>query len=233
MQCQNHLKQIALAAHIHSDCHDRFPSGTVRESAPAPDDRLSLFVTLLPYVEASHLAAQVDKKQGWQASANQPVVTLAYRIYRCPSDPRTDPEHANIANYVGVAGAGGDAATLGAKHPRAGVFGYDRETAPKDIEDGKSNTLLFLETVSETGPWAAGGHRTVRGIEANDEAPVASKGAFGIVHGGTSWNWGRIQVLANAAMVDGSVRRLTPKISGDVLAALATIAGGEEPPNAW
>lgn len=188
-------------------------------------------VVLMPYIEANDLSSRLDKLQGWQAPTNQPVVSTPCRLFRCPSDhPAAE---SNLCNYVGVAGAGPDAATLGGKDRRAGVFGYARTTKEEEVKDGTSNTLLFLETTAGLGPWAAGGPATVRGVDPGDDPPIAKGGAFGVVHSDTSWNWGGIRPLAHAALADGSVRALHPKVDAEVLAALATIAGGESLPAGW
>jgi prepilin-type processing-associated H-X9-DG protein len=161
------------------------------------------------------------------------VVSEPIKTLRCPSDHRTGPEHANWSVYVGIAGVGDDAPALGVKHRRAGVFGHEREVTMRDIKDGQSNTLMFAETTSDNGPWAAGGRATVRGIDPDDESPVSKGGAFGMVHSDTSRNWGSIPVWANVAMADGSVRRLPAKTDAAVMTAIATIAGGEELPKDW
>ena len=69
MQCQNHAKQLALAAHNYHDTHNTFPPGTVRASADPVEDRLSFFVALLPYLEQDHLARQFDFQRPWKSGA--------------------------------------------------------------------------------------------------------------------------------------------------------------------
>src|SRR5262245_54785852 len=127
MQCQNNLKVLGLACHNYNDSHGHFPPGTLVESAKEPEDRLGLMVILSAYIEADNPFARFDHKQGWRASTNQPEVSRAYKVFRCPSDHRGGPDYANISNYVGLAGAGDDAATLPARHKRAGFFSYERE----------------------------------------------------------------------------------------------------------
>src|SRR5262245_52155485 len=105
-------------------------------------------VELMPYIEANNLYSSLDRKQGWQAPANRPIVSTALKLFRCPSDKRAGSEYANITSYVGVAGAGGDAPTLSVEDARAGIFGYAREVKLGDIKDGTSNTLLLIETAS-------------------------------------------------------------------------------------
>src|SRR5262245_10039309 len=139
MQCQNSLKQLGIAAHNYHTTHNTFPAGTVRESAESVEDRLSLFVDLLPYLEQDSIAKQIDRKQGWKSGTNSVATSTVIRVFFCPNGEVTDP----VTHVVGMAGLGADAATLSDKDSRRGIFGYDRATAIADIKDGTSSTLLF------------------------------------------------------------------------------------------
>lgn len=205
--------------------------GTVVESATTPQDRLSLYVEMLPFVEAKETYQQLDRKQGWRAMHNQSAVESRQPTLRCISDHREGARYVNITHYVGITGVGEDSATLKRKHPRAGFFAYDHPTRFADVKDGTSNTLLFIETMHENGPWAAAGMPTLRWIDPGVKQPMGREG-FGIVHSDTRWNWGGIKFSANLALADGSVRRVMNP-SSEVLVALATIAGGEELPPDW
>jgi hypothetical protein len=184
-------------------------------------------VELLPFIEQETLSKRLDRNKGWQAQANRVASTTLVKTFRCPADDRSGPEFANHTNYVGVAGAGGDAPPLPLKHPRAGFFGHSRTVKFADVTDGLANTLLFLETRRDTGPWLAGGAATVRGVDEEDEPLIGKEGAFGYHAGASRWNFGRIPVRGNAARGDGSVSSIPEKASPGVLAALATIAGDE------
>jgi hypothetical protein len=229
LRCVNNLNQLGLASHNYEQHFNRFPPGTVVESAKVPEDRLSFLTSLLPYLAQDTLYKRFDLKQGWESAANQAALSPVPEVYRCPAESRSGTEFAKMAHYVGIAGSGEGAATLPLKSARAGVFGYDRTTRLKDIKDGNSNPLLLLETGRENGPWTAGGPATVRGVDPDEETPIAKDGPFGMAH-----QFGGFRATANAAMADGSVRMLLPaKVSGAVLAALATIDGGEAPPGDW
>jgi hypothetical protein len=233
MQCQNHLKQLGLACHNYASSKDgRLPPGTCG-AATAPEQRFGCLVELLPYIEEVNLYQSLNREQGWQAAANQKAVARPLRTFCCASDERSGLEGANHTNYVGIAGDGADAATLPLKNPRCGFFGYSRTVTMADVKDGTSNTLLFLETQRDTGPWAAGGATTVRGIDREDDPLVGKGGAFGHHTGASKWNLGRVPTKATAAMGDGSVRVIPGSISADVLAAAATIAGGEAIDPSW
>jgi Protein of unknown function (DUF1559) len=219
MQCCDKLAQLAHAAHNYASTYeDSLPPGSVVGSAKEPADRLGVLVALLPFVEQDKLYESLDRTKGRE---EQPGTDVALTAYRCPINSR--PETAKHANYVAVAGVDPDAATLPLKNKRAGAFGYARVVRLEDIKDGTSNTLLFLETHHETGPWASAA-ATLRGIDPDDETPVGKGSTFGVDHGDGAWTlWGR-SGECNAAMADGSVRKLK---------ALATVAGGEEIPAEW
>lgn len=223
MQCSNNMKQIGIACHNYAEANGRLPGGSIVDSAKEPTDRLGVLVSLLPYVEQDNLYKQLDLKRGW---AEQKEAEKSLRIYRCPIDKH--PESANHTNYVAIAGVDPAAAMLPLEHARAGAFGFDRVVLFADIRAGTSNTLLFLETHQDTGPWASAGHATLRGIDPDDETPIGEGRAFGVRHDVSGWSWGRKPGECNATMADGSVRSLTPRISAETLSALATIAGGED-----
>jgi prepilin-type N-terminal cleavage/methylation domain-containing protein len=233
-QCGNNLKQIALACHNYAETHsDRLPPGTVIESAHAPYERLSFLVELLPYLEQETLSKRLDLKKGWQHPANAEAAR-ALKVLRCPADSRPEQERANHANYVGVAGKGLDAATLPLADSRCGFFGYSRTLKMAEVKDGTSNTLLLLETQRETGPWAAGGRATVRGIDTEEGRLIGKEAAFGYHAPDSKSFFGRVPLSAVAALGDGSARVFFDTVKPEVLGALATVAGGEEvPANAW
>ena len=228
MTCCNKLKQIGLACHNCAESNAGvLPGGSIVGSAKEPADRLGVLVALLPFLEQDNLFQSLDQTKGWDG---QKGTDVALKVYRCPINTR--PETAKHTNYVAIAGVDPDAATLPLKDKRAGVFGFDRAVRLEDIKDGTSNTLLFLETHHETGPWASA-KATLRGIDPDDETPVGKGRAFGVDHHVGEWSWRARPGQCVAAMADGSVRTLQATISAEVLSALATIAGGEEIPAEW
>jgi hypothetical protein len=229
------LKQLALAVHNFADAEGgnarRLPPGTVANPYLPADERLGLFVPLLPFLEQGSLARQLDPKQGVSAEANRAAGLVQLKVLCCPGqDQPTAGYGPALTAYVGIAGVGPDAAYLPVEDPKCGAFGYDRRVAFADIKDGLSQTLLFVETRDANGSWLAGGPATLRPVDPGHRPYVADSGAFGGVHRPRSeWRFASVPVTANAAMADGSVRRLTESISDSTLEALATIAGGEQP----
>jgi prepilin-type processing-associated H-X9-DG protein len=136
----------------------------------------------------------------------------------CPDDPGYHQQKSSWAlSYIGIAGLGADAPTLAAKHPRSGVFGYDRTTKLDDIIDGASQTMMLIETTRNHRAWTAGGPSSVRGVDPATQPYIGRDRPFGGYHPGG----------ANVLMADGSVRIVRAKVSPSVFEAMSTIAGRE------
>ncbi len=227
IMCKNNMHQLALASQGYHDINGQYPPGTVTGSAKEPNERLSCLTELLPYVEQANVYNSLDRRNAWQAPSNKDAVSKPIKAFLCASDPRSGKGPANHTDYVGIAGVGVDAASLPITNPLCGIFGYDRTVRIEDVKDGTANTLLFLETRRDTGPWAAGGTATVRGIDSADEPPIGQDCAFGLHFDEKRWFVSRRRTSAMAATADGSVRAIGDGTSAEVLAALATIAGGD------
>jgi prepilin-type processing-associated H-X9-DG protein len=101
MQCQNNLKQIALAAHNYESANRKFPyrqGGSGGPGGSAQTDnryRLSGFITILPYIEGGNqwnLIAAGDPAngippQGRAAWGGWGPWNTAGSFMKCPSDP--------------------------------------------------------------------------------------------------------------------------------------------------
>jgi hypothetical protein len=244
-QCANNLKEIAVGLQNYADtcptCRSsgenghRFPAGTVLNPALPPERRLSWLVALLPFIEHSAVHDRIDLRAAWDAPTNTAAVRTMLRTFHCPDWGReSEPNEACLTPYIGVAGVGADAATLPARDRRAGVFGYDRGTAVADVTDGTSCTLLILESARDNGPWAHGGPATVRGLDPG-EAPYLGRGRpFGGTHFAENTLFRRGgSVGCNAALADGSVHFFNEEVAPQVLEALATVAGDDDPGDGW
>ena len=234
MTCTNNLKQHGLAVHGYLDTHEHFPSGTMPNPELSVEQRFSFHVTVVPFVECGNLYSSLVRTAAWDAPANVAVMEhYTARLYQCPhglsgaKDPALPRSgHLAFTNYVGVAGVGADAATRPADAPGNGIFGYDRAIAMKDIKDGASSTALLLETAHDVGPWIRGGPGTVRAVGVDDAQ-------FGGTHTRRPWLIQKRVDGFNVLLADGSVRFTKPDIDPAILAALATVAGGEEVPANW
>jgi len=127
LQCQNNLKQIALACNHYHDAYKFLPRGGVA-SWDQNGPTWSFLALLLPFVEQADLYTQCNIPTD-PISAHPAQVQTQLSVYLCPSDPVSfnGPTTADtsigpgpctaygISNYNGVAGAnwGGDPGRTG------------------------------------------------------------------------------------------------------------------------
>jgi prepilin-type processing-associated H-X9-DG protein len=239
-QCRASLRQIALALGGYQYAHGAFPPGTVPSGLP-PERRLSWCVLILNWSDYQGLVIVFEKDLPWDSARNRlpkieqhsvdgpvQVATLnepvSFLFPTCRTPPSgSGPGMPATIPYVGIAGVGTDAAALPRGHPRAGVFGYDRQARTEDITDGASATMMLAETSRSYGPWTAGGPATVRGLDPSRPRYIGGGRQFGGVHRGG----------AMVAFADGSVRFVRDTIDPKLFEALATIAGGEPVGAVW
>src|SRR5262249_53427302 len=91
VQCQNNLKQIALACHSYEGVYKRFPIG-VRIPiyvGDRPTGGTNLWVELLPYFEQDNLHKRWDPDDNRNNVRDERTATQAQaiKILLCPSDP--------------------------------------------------------------------------------------------------------------------------------------------------
>jgi hypothetical protein len=237
--CLSNLRQIGLTLLNYEASRGHFPAGTVPNASLAPDQRLSWWSFLSNYI-GQNLFFLFDRDESWNGGANgaprlevgsddpdeprttEPIGT--WELVQCPAHRRPAPKGiACDTHYVGIAGVGLDAPTLPAGHPRAGIFGYDRETPMAGIKDGAASTLLIAETSSGNGPWTRGGRATVRGLDPARAPYLGPRAQFGGLH----------PQATCALFADGSVRVLGDSMNPRILEALSTAAGGEPLPAGW
>ena len=145
MQCQNHLKQLALAAHDYQLGNEAFPPGTVSGQCN------SVFITLLPYIEQGNLFNVWSFTPAGTANWGTTPTANASRIiptFLCPSDYFPTPTENYDGYNFGWTSYGGNAGTrsyYGASQSKDGIFYLDSHVRMQDITDGASNTFLFGE----------------------------------------------------------------------------------------
>lgn len=211
-QDRNNQKQIGLAIHNYHDVFKALPRGTDRRASNLKvEQRLSWMASVLPFVEQTAAYDKLDFSQPWDSEVNAAVTGSKIPSFQ---NPLSKDSPANSTHYVGIAGVGKDAPTLKVDHPRAGVFGYDRETSFRDIRDGTSNTIAVMGVNKQLGPWGQGGPSSVRGLTAKPY--IHGPDGFGTDHRGV-----------NALLADGSVRTISKDVDPAVLEALVTKSGGE------
>jgi prepilin-type N-terminal cleavage/methylation domain-containing protein len=86
-QCQNNLKQIALALHIHHDAKKTFPPGGMQTGRNGTPCYSTWAIEILPYIEQEALYKRYDQTKLNEHDNNKFVNQSRVPIYECPSDP--------------------------------------------------------------------------------------------------------------------------------------------------
>lgn len=193
--CGNNLRQLNLAAQNHLSAVGGLPAGSVAKPPPAGYGftqwtfyRWSALAQLLPYLESDALYDSLDLSLPLYKNIlaevtdqNVAAVRVVVPEFLCPSDvgQRVDNDF-GPTNYAACTGTGGVSGT-----PRVvdGVFGVNTDTAPKDITDGLSKTVLFSESVLGA-PGSEGGD-PVRDYRFTFSAPLSDERCAAA----TNWNY--------------------------------------------
>ena len=135
MQCQNNLKQVALAMHNYHDTYKAFPPAY---TVDADGNKLHSWRTLLlPFISNNSLYDQIDLNKPWNAPENQHIADTLFPVYTCPSSPDGTMPY---TNYMVIVGPGA-------------IFDGDKACRLADITDGTSNTILIVEVEGQQVPW--------------------------------------------------------------------------------
>lgn len=215
-----------------------FPRGTLEREVsderyrlpPPPDQRVSFFAELLPFLGKAGLRTQInERKHAWFDKENLPAAEAwvpEFLVPYYPQDswrathPRAEGKSLGGTNYVGLAGLGLDAARYDPADPelarRVGMTGYDWGSNPADVKDGLANTIYLIQTAPTQRPWIAGGGSTLVGVSDGDNPmepflhrrPDGKRGTY-------------------ALMGDGSVRWIPEGTNPAVFKGMVTRAGAE------
>jgi prepilin-type N-terminal cleavage/methylation domain-containing protein len=220
-QCQNNLKQIALACHNYESSYNMFPRGATASDFGSGAHGTTVWFQILPFVEqqaayANALAprgGQLNSQNWFQNAApltnpmRQAVADIGVvKSYRCPSSrfPKTLPEAGFEflwVTYVPIAGSTAHPSRDDA-HDTAGAYGihsaggmFTNGTAVKvgQIADGLSNTLL----VAEQSDYVAGDTTVSRSSVPASGAWMATKNARRLPNGTNTWLSGGINTGTN------------------------------------
>jgi hypothetical protein len=233
LTCENNLKQLSLGLLNYSDTYGSFPPGTTGNLELPPTERFSWYPTIWVFIQGKPPRLLLDETQAWNAEVNrfpQAEFTIDWaqpterteirplppnRMFTCPSAKPSEPVFGiPVTQYVGLAGLGLQSPEFGPGQPGVGLWGYDRQIKVDDVANASSATISLLETNYKTGPWLAGGPPTVRGVDL-DAVPYIGPGR----------QFGGLHATCPAAMLDGSVRRLSSETDPATLGVMATIAG--------
>ena len=145
-QCEQQLHEVGFAVLGYLHSHSAFPPGTWPNPDLAPEDRISLWGPLSPYLD-QQLWFDVAQSEAWNhAGINDEVSRLYVHASACSEATRPATGKLQPMSYIAIAGVGADAPLVPKRDPRAGVFGYDRQTTLADIKDGAATTMMIAET---------------------------------------------------------------------------------------
>ena len=190
-QSSNNLKRLGLAVHNYHDSYKRIPAAFSTDQDAKP--LLSWRVHLLPFLNEQALYEQFRLDEPWNSEHNKKLIAKMPKTFYSGVGKQDEGE----TTYLGVSG------------PKGIISGRD-SISFRDITDGTSPTLMFVEVDSES---------TVTWTEPVDFVPDAktpSKGLSG------QWNDG-----FHGCFGDGAVRLLKKDTDPDTLRAMFTYNGGE------
>jgi prepilin-type N-terminal cleavage/methylation domain-containing protein/prepilin-type processing-associated H-X9-DG protein len=253
LQCQNNLKQIALAAHNYHGANGRFPSAVNLPGqekfgfpiAPDPTKWYALFQALMPFIEQDNIRTDlvdtVANPQYQNCKGPNSVGAQVISSYICPSDSAMPSPAVGQYSvyYLGLNSYGGCSGTSatdtnGHNMLQNGVFYMNSSVRLVGITDGTSNTLFFGErsrlnlpstsTSQSLGGWAWCNQYAQEDNTQNTSEPMEGIAVHDLNQFGSQHAGGQI---SNFALADGSVRSLAKTISIVTYQRLATRAGGE------
>ncbi len=184
-QCQNNLKQIALAAMNFESANGRYPSavnipassqynssGSLTASnakhfglAPVANMFFSWPEALMPYLELNVLYSSLNLSLNQYANMSTVSAAAApggtpIKILTCPADQLPGPPvvqgYSNY--YLGMISYGAVAGTVSTYYSSAtldGIFYINSNFKVTDVSDGTSNTLFFAERFHYDPNWTA------------------------------------------------------------------------------
>jgi prepilin-type N-terminal cleavage/methylation domain-containing protein/prepilin-type processing-associated H-X9-DG protein len=253
IQCQNNLKQIALAAHNVHDNLQRFPPavnipGEDKFGWPIAPDLgrwYGLHMAMFPYYEQDNLRKNlvdnVMNPQYVNCNGRGSVGAQVVKILICPSEGSMPP--GNVGQYgiyyfglTSYGGCSGTSATTtnGAQSLKNGIFFMNSSVNMLDITDGTANTLMFGErsrlnlpatsSSQALGGWAWANFFAQEDNTMNASEPIQGMKIHDLNQFGSQHTGG---LISNFAFADGSVRSLQSSINIVTLQRLAARNDGK------
>ncbi len=232
--CQNNLKQLALALHMHHDVYNEFPMGL------QTPQWWSWQRKLLPYYEqeAMYNRHLIENPSGncfvanGKVSGGNGVPSKNIETLKCPTDPRSWLIYntgSSYGKYAMTSYYGSMGTTNSAKN---GVLYRDKAVTFGLVTDGSSTTLALGERPAVNdllfGWWCCGAGNGNTG-----EGDVIMSTRYGLTMGVDNsahlyHYWSYHPSGANFAFLDGSGHFLKYSISLVTLNQLATRSNGEQ-----
>lgn len=247
MQCTGRLRQLGLGMHHYATLHGVYPLPKTTD----PDHSLLTF--LLPHLEQTALYERIDFSENWRARVNRPATDTHLAMFRCPTAPsnRTcrgrdyyvsdyapcEYVHASIRKVLIAEGR------IRPRHDWNNLLqpAWKGFSAPEDVRDGLSNTMMLFECGGRPRKFASGGREV--DADASPKAPMSgaswadSELEFWIhdrCRGGQLFNCNNYNEIfsfhpggANFLYGDGSVRFHPETIATEAFLSRFTRAGGE------
>ncbi len=247
LQCQNHLRQCALALQNYAGTQGQLPPGTSLKFNHGSQEYLSWLARILPYVEHDAIWQQIEIafKENPYFSDIPPhhSSSIPIKVFSCPTDSRTQEPGTQQSRQFALTAFQGVNGTD--SYDKNGCLYADSMVRINAITDGTSNTLLIGERPPSAdrilGWWYGGwgqdrqgeadvhlGARTVH----NGHDPECDIRPYPFAPGNIRNQcdayhfWSLHPGGANFAFADGSVRFLRYSAHA-ILPSLATRAGGE------
>jgi len=201
--CLNNLRQLGLAALNFESSRGHFPPSAeldLSSGSTANNGSWGVHGRLLPFLEQTNIADQVDLNLGWDFQAAIDGARIS--VFQCPSDPGADERRdftgANPKVSLFPTTYGFNFGTWFVFDPETraggdGVFYPDSNLEISAITDGTSNTLLSSEVHAWTDYRRNGGPADT-GIPENEAAVIGQiQSAPDVkITGHTEWPDGRV-----------------------------------------
>ncbi|MEY2724683.1 MAG: hypothetical protein RLZZ458_550 [Planctomycetota bacterium] len=241
-QCKNNLLQLGLALHGYEMAFQMLPPGTVNPTGPVQNVRegyhMSWIVQILPMMEQSNLAQQINYNVSAYGPANQQFRSTRIPSLQCPSD-----DIQMISGPLGIDASASSYAGCfsGSDVPidlqNDGCLFLNSSIGYRQIRDGASNTILVGEKRSIEGAfdagWMSGTRSTLRntGVPINGGWDIEPRNAAAVpfvptapdkllTSGFSSVHTGGAQFL----LADGAVRFVSENIDPTILSRLGSRA---------
>ena len=203
LQCTNHLRNLALAAHEFHDLHGFLPPA--RALGPLPKLHVhnavehGWTVFLLHFLDQGKLRDRYRLEHDFRDPINADVVRSPLEVMVCPSAPIRELDTFTSDGFSNWQTAPSDYVPIMRVHPTVVEAGFadqandllsamtsNRLTRFADITDGLSNSLLLTEAAGRPELWT--NQRRVGGIRVRGSGWADSRNAFslhGVTHDGT------------------------------------------------
>ncbi|HTU19136.1 MAG TPA: DUF1559 domain-containing protein [Gemmataceae bacterium] len=162
-QCQNNLKQLGLATQNAADNHGgELPPAHGTYPRMSASHNYSVLIWLLPYMEQQNLFNEIQANNGNSAPWNGGSSTTI-KSYQCPSDVTLKNGLAAGKTPGSFASYGGNGQVFGSiitvpKTTTVTTWNQNGGTMiPRDIPDGTSNTIFWIEKLAYCTSGGAGG----------------------------------------------------------------------------